>query len=579
MRSFLIRTAFIIVVLVAAPFLVHADTLLLSPSSGSYSSGKIFPVRVRVSSTAQSINAVSGVLSFPQDKLQVISVSKAESILTLWVQEPSFSNTQGTVSFEGVVPNPGFIGASGLVLTVNFKVVGQGDAAIKFSSGSVLANDGTGTNILKNVGSGVFSLGSSPVPATTDNPAVESDAERDPQSPAAPIVTSNDFPDSKMWYAKTSATFNWKLNSDITATRLLLGKISSAKPSVVYEPAISSKTIDTLDDGLWYLHVQLKNKYGWGAVTHYPFRVDTTKPDSFVVREVVHQDPTDPSGRFSFLATDGVSGINHYTVQIDGSEAENWRDDGSGIYISAPLPPGSHTLVARAYDEAGNYAVASVDWKIDSIAAPHIDTYTENVTSESPLRVSGTALPNAKIHVFLARGENTPDEVVVKSDSTGDFSALFDKEFPRGTYRLWAVTEDKRGARSEPSVEKSVVISTGWLISIATSIMSTLAIAIPIAALAFAFIFVTIYSLHRIRILRRGVRKEIREVENIMNRAFMLLKEDVEDSIHLLEHAKNRRKLTQEEDAIIERFRQNLADAEKVIKKEIRDVEKKLDDR
>jgi hypothetical protein len=577
MRSFLIRTAFIISVFVVAPFYAHADTLYISPSSGSYSAGKTFPIRVLVSSTVQPINAVSGVLSFPQDKLQVVSVSKTDSILTLWVQEPSFSNTQGTVSFEGVVPNPGFTGSSGRVVTINFKVVGQGAAPVRISSGSVLANDGNGTNILKNIGTASFSLGSSPVPAVTET--ADADSETDPRAPGAPVITSDEFPDSNIWYAKNAGTFSWKLGDDVTGTKLLLGKISSAQPSVVYDPAVDTKKLDSIEDGLWYLHVQLKNKYGWGVVTHHAFRVDQTKPETFVIRELVRTDTTDPRGRFSFQATDGMSGINHYSIQMDGGEYEDWRDDGSGVYVSAPLPPGSHTLVARAYDEASNYAVASVDWKIDPISAPHITSYTENVSSETPLRVSGNAVSNAKIHLYLARGENTPLEVITKSDSSGEFSTLFEKDIARGTYRLWAVAEDKRGARSEPSSEKTVNVRTGWFISIATSIMSMLAIAIPIAALLFALVFVILYGIHKIRAMRRGVRKELREVENLMDKAFVLLKEDIEDSVRLLERAKNRRRLTQEEDAIIERFRQNLADAEKVIKKEIHDVERKIEEK
>lgn len=578
MRSFLIRTAFIISVFVTAPFYAYADTLYMSPSSGSYLSGKTFPVRVLVSSTGQSINAVSGTLSFPQDKLQVVSISKSDSILTLWVQEPSFSNTQGTVSFEGVVPNPGFTGASGRVLTINFKVVAQGEASVKFSSGSVLANDGNGTNILRTIGTASFSLGGSPVPSVNNIPADDA-STRDPRSPGVPSIVSDDFPDSKIWYAKDSGTFSWKLGDDITATRLLLGKIASSEPTVVYDPAISSKQLDDIDDGLWYLHVQLKNSYGWGAVAHYPFRVDMTKPDAFTIRELARADTTDPRGRFSFQATDGASGINHYSIQINGGDSEDWRDDGSGVYTTSPLPPGNHTLVARAYDEAGNYAVASVDWKIDPISAPHITTYTESVTSESPLRVSGTAIANSKVHLFLARGNDEPIEVVTKVDSSGEFSALFEDELARGTYHLWGITEDRRGARSEPSSEKIVVVKTGWIRSIATSVMSTLAIVVPIVALIFGFVFVVLYGMHKIRTIRRGVRRELREVENLMDKAFMLLKEDIEDSIRLLERAKNRRKLTQEEDAIIERFRQNIADAEKVIKKEIHDVERKIGDR
>ncbi|MFA6095286.1 MAG: hypothetical protein WC767_00355 [Candidatus Paceibacterota bacterium] len=578
MRSFLYKALFL-VALVALPYSALADTLYISPSSGSYPPGKTFSVRVFVSSTAQAINAVSGVLSFPTDKLQVISVSKADSILTLWVQDPSFSNAQGTISFEGVVPNPGFIGSTGRIITVNFKTVGQGDAIIKFSSGAVLANDGNGTNILKNVGSATFSIGSSPVPAFSDAESAPAGPSRDPRTPDAPVVTSSTFADSGQWYTANSGVFEWKVGDNITATRLLLGKLPSAEPTVSYDPPISTKTLEDIGNGVWYLHVQLKNKYGWGATTHYQFKIDTSKPDSFAIREMARADTTDPRARFSFSATDGVSGIDHYDIQIDGGDVIDWRDGGAGIFAADPLGPGKHSIVSRVYDEAGNYAVASVDFRIDPIASPRIDKYTEEVTGDTPLSVSGGALPNTKVHVLIAKGDNEPIEVITKSDPGGSFSALFSADIPKGTYRLWAVTEDKRGAQSEPSAEKSIVVKGAWLISFGTSAMSVLAIAIPIFALVFVLVFVVLYGTHKIRVMRRGVRKELHEVESLMDKAFMLLKEDVEDSIRLLERAKNKRKLTQEEDAIIERFRQNLSDAEKLIKKEIHDVERKIGDR
>src|SRR6185369_11545317 len=106
--SIFLTVAVISVLSFAFPNVSFADTLYISPTSGSYTPGQTFSAKVFVSSLAQAVNAVSGEIGFPTDKLQVISVTKTGSILTLWVQEPSFSNAQGIVSFEGVVPNPGF---------------------------------------------------------------------------------------------------------------------------------------------------------------------------------------------------------------------------------------------------------------------------------------------------------------------------------------------------------------------------------------------------------------------------------------------------------------------------------------
>lgn len=151
-----VSLAFLFSASLVSPIMAQAANLYFSPSSGEYDVGKTFSVNVYVSSADQSMNAASGVISFPQDKLEVTSLSKTGSILTLWVQEPSFSNSAGTVNFEGIVFNPGFTGVGGKVLTINFKVKAAGAVPLNFSSGSVLANDGKGTNILANLGSAQF---------------------------------------------------------------------------------------------------------------------------------------------------------------------------------------------------------------------------------------------------------------------------------------------------------------------------------------------------------------------------------------------------------------------------------------
>lgn len=137
---------------------VNAAGLYFSPSSGNYNVGQNFSVSVYVSSPEQAINAVSGVVSFPPDKLKVISLSKKGSIFSFWVKEPLFSNSAGTIDFEGVVFNPGFLGSAGKIITISFQTKTAGQVSINFLSASVLANDGKGTNILTNTGSGSYTV-------------------------------------------------------------------------------------------------------------------------------------------------------------------------------------------------------------------------------------------------------------------------------------------------------------------------------------------------------------------------------------------------------------------------------------
>ena len=136
-----------------------AASLSLSPASGSYSSGDNVSVQVVVSSQDQPINAVSGTINFPTDKLQVVSLSKNSSIVNFWATEPTFSNISGKIHFEGVILSPGFQGKNGIVLTLYMKAKAEGNASLTFSAGSVFANDGQGTDVTGTLTGASFSIG------------------------------------------------------------------------------------------------------------------------------------------------------------------------------------------------------------------------------------------------------------------------------------------------------------------------------------------------------------------------------------------------------------------------------------
>ncbi|MEO5646656.1 MAG: cohesin domain-containing protein [Candidatus Paceibacterota bacterium] len=167
------------VLAIAAVFIfsthVLAATLSISPASGSYTVGKTFTARVLVGSGGQSINAVSGDVSFSSDTLTLTGISKS-GVVTLWAQNPTYSNASGTASFQGVILN-GYSGSGGTVVTLTFKAKAAGTATISIAQGSssVLLNDGQGTNVLSGTSGASFTIGqgttTSPVePITTTKP-------------------------------------------------------------------------------------------------------------------------------------------------------------------------------------------------------------------------------------------------------------------------------------------------------------------------------------------------------------------------------------------------------------------------
>ncbi len=336
----------------------EAASLFLSPETGSFNVGQTFSVSVFVSSPDQTMNAADGVISFPANKLQVISLSKSASLFSLWVKEPSFSNSVGTLSFEGVVLNPGFAGSAGKLLTITFRAEDAGSAPVSFSSGSILANDGRGTNILTSLESANYFINSS----LAEQAPVETALLN---TPAAPPVSSPTHPDSNKWYSLRNANFTWPLAKGIIGTRIIATRYSDATPNKSYMPAIDSKGVTDLEDGVWYFNVQLRNKKGWGEITRFRLQVDATPPESFTIKEIERPDLTASKVKFLFNASDSTSGIDHYEVRVDGRSAETWKDDGSHTYETPILDPGSHSLNVKAVDKAGNYLSESHEFSIE----------------------------------------------------------------------------------------------------------------------------------------------------------------------------------------------------------------------
>ncbi len=560
--------------LLAGPFAVYAATLNFSPSSGSYTVGSSITVAISVSSTDQAMNAASGVVSFPRDKLELTSLSKAASIFTLWVVEPSFSNDTGEATFEGVVPNPGFTGTTGKIITANFRVKAPGTALVSFSSGSVLANDGKGSDILTSLGSAQFTLSSAAfVPEAPEAPVVSSDVS----TPSAPRISSPTHPSPEVWYSKKDAVFKWPLPPGVTGARVLVGSSPRTTPTVVYTPAIGGKEATDLSDGVLYFHAQLRNANGWGGVSHFRFQIDTEKPNRFDITEIPRRDLTEPRAAFTFDAHDALSGIDHYTVTIDGKgPATEWKDDGTHRYETPTLDPGKHTVDATALDKAGNGLTASAEFVVEALPSPTITEYPKELQSGETLIVRGIAVPTLSVTIWLKRENEEPANFVVQSDENGKFVFVSREGLREGSYFLWADVVDSRGARSLPTEKGRIVVGPLRFFRLGLGAVSVLSVLVPIVALLFLLFGVIWYGWHKFSLLRKHVLKEVREAEAMLHQVFDLLRESVRDQIRLLERASKKRQLTKEEEKVLKQLKKELNNAEKYIQREIEDIEKEV---
>ncbi len=340
-----------------SPNTAEAATLTLSPASGTHPQGQTFSVNVNLSTPAtEAANAVSGRISFPQDVLDGVSVSKAGSIVNLWVREPSISN--GEVVFEGLILNPGFQGNNGKLLSINFRGKKPGNASVDFSFGSVLANDGNGTNILRGFGNASYVISAPSTNPTTVQPVS-----------LLPSVSAITHSNQDIWYSNNDPQFKWSLPAGTLGVNIFHDKNPFTDPGTVSEGLFSSFTYTDLEDGVWYFHIRLQSRSGWGEPVHYRFQIDTTPPENFDFYEETSENNLNGKAVFVLSATDSLSGISHYELNMDGEAVPMVLDGSVTRHEASGLSEGQHKISATVFDKAGNYVSKDIDFVVDSSLA------------------------------------------------------------------------------------------------------------------------------------------------------------------------------------------------------------------
>lgn len=552
----------------------EAATLRVNPSTGVYTVGAPFTISVLLNTEGKAVNAADGTLTFNTRELSVISVSRASSIFNLWTEEPTFSNSAGTITFGGGSPS-GYKGASGAIVTVTMKALGAGTPKITMKSGSALAADGMGTNVLTGMSGGTFTIATK-----EDSPAPEYIPPAN--TPGAPKVTSSTHGDESKWYREKVATLTWSVPGDVTSVRTALDQNAGTVPTKVYDEPISEKTLEDLPEGVSYFHIQFKNKDGWGRMTHYAFHVDSEAPKNFIIAEEGITDANNPTRTLVFNSED-VSPIHEYKIQIDGKDAFVYKDEKlEKKYALDALLPGYHTLTVEAFDSAGNTAIASYSLTVEAFEKPKFIEYPTRINEEVIPAIKGTTRPRSSVTVRIARAgdddvvnadDGAHDPLTVTSDDNGEFIFIPNTPFDQGVYELTAVARDQYGNVSEESDPIKIIVDAPGYIVVGSMIVNTLSVVVPAVTLLIALIFGTWYLWHRLVRWKRKVRKETIEAEERLTLEFDSIVTNLNESIIALKESR-KNKLTKAEEALIERIEADVRTAREKISKEIEDIER-----
>jgi hypothetical protein len=340
-------------------FTTLAADLYILPSSKDLNVGDNLNVTVYVDSIDQAMNAVSFKIYYPEDLLKLVSLSKTGTIINFWVQEPKGGN--GEVLAEGIVLNPGFTGSRGKILNITFKALNSGKADLIFVSGAVLANDGFGTNILKNMKGGSYNIRKVYIEKLSISYL------------STPKIISPTHPDQEKWYNNNNPVFEWELPEGVVEVRVLYGKNPDAIPTVRYSPPISKKSLINIPDGTYWFNVQFIGKGIESNIGRFKFNIDTQPPtlEEFSIGIVDTN-----SIKFKIKSKDEFSGIDKIDIYLDDNLVLSTSSDVFENIIKN-VNPGKHIFKAVIYDKAGNLVQ-----KEETINVPQLTVKTEIVVQK-----------------------------------------------------------------------------------------------------------------------------------------------------------------------------------------------------
>ena len=537
----------------------EAATLYIKPSQTEVSVGNIVNVQISVDTFGKFINNAESIVSFPKDLLEVVSLDNKSSIFSLWVENPSFSNSIGQVTFNGGVPNPGFWGNNGQIISIIFRAKKVGVASIVFSNSAVRENDGLGTDILSNkIGSTITIVSGLDVTQTQKSPTL--------------VITSSSHPNQNAWYNKNDVDLSWTMPKNATAVKTSLGAYPDSDPTVYYSTPITNKSIKDVKDGTWYFHVSYLADGVWSKTEHYKLQIDTVDPTDLRVES--HKDD---AGKITLdiKAGDSLSGIDHFTVMANSDQPIIVKSDANGeASVEVPFSRlGEHTITVTAFDKAGNKTETKTTVTTDFVTELKIDSYPAKIRVNESIEVSGTApYPYTNLRVSLKNGGNVVEVYKIKSDSYSKFYFNSKPVSSEGEYVLWVDMLKENEEIGFSSEKVKILVEQPLLLQIGSYTIGLMKVLIPATILLIIFILTVLYGWHKFFNLYRKVKKESAEAGKITKKSFEMLRKDISSHIAKLRRAESKRKLTGEEIEFLEKFEEELEDVEKVIDKEIGDI-------
>jgi chitodextrinase len=323
-----------------------AATLYLSPSTDTVAQNDLFPVDIRVNSGVDSVNAIQANVSYPADKLEVVSLSYTGSVFTVKAEE---TRSAGLVRFARATAG-GLPASTGdkLFATILFKAkLASGSAAVSFAAGSSVIRSTDHANVLTGTTGGTYTL----TAPDTAKPTVSVTQPVNGASVSGTAVTVSGtatdnigvvgvqfkLDGANLGAEDATAPYSITWNTTLTPN-------GSHTLTAVARDAAGNKSTSTV------VNVVVSNPVP-----------DTTPPSVSLTAPANGSTVSGAAVTVSGTATDNV-GVAGVQFKLDGANlgAEDTTAPYSITWNTTLTPNGSHTLTAVARDAAGNKSTSTV---------------------------------------------------------------------------------------------------------------------------------------------------------------------------------------------------------------------------
>lgn len=577
-KLLIISLSFVIFLIGSAS--VEAAAIELSSDRLNFSINQEFEVDVKIDSNGDSINASQATIEFPSSTLELLEADRANSAFNFWVEEPTISNEDGTVSFVGGTAK-GISGSSLQIVKLKFRAVGSGSADISVSNAVVTASDGKGTNVLSTTKGLNINIGTTSVQPTKAPVVVEvEEVERvvQPQKvvrqavvaselPLKPEVTVQLYPDQNKWYSHTQDVVAlWELPDDIIQVATRLSQSRDQKSGDKEEELFNGKNFGQLEEGIWYIRVQFRNNLGWGELAYYKISIDKTAPIPFEIK-IDNEASDNPTPKITFETQDALSGLSGAKIFVDGI--------GPIISTSTTLTlpaqiPGIHKVLVRIEDKAGNSVEDNLEFEVIPLPTPIINFVTRSVSQGEFVFASGKTIPNTFIDISIK--DNKQQELFkgsTLSDDLGNWEAIIEEPLSFGKYSLQVNARDERGAVSFPTEAQTFKIKGKVILSIGFLDIGWFEILLFVVLLVVSGISVVLY-----RYVENQKKREAYQiiVARDIDKFTTMLTNDITSLSNWFEGAKIKEGIKEEAEHLIKKIKNTTIRIKKNISEELKDL-------